>query len=157
MAHPSNSKETEQKQSGGEKEGGFAEGYGAVDAEQLSVLLAADEEFNASFELARINPEAAPKSSPFTEELAHSSNSNKQKEQKHSGGEKGSLFTKELAHPSNTKQTEQKQSGAEKGAGFAEGYGTVDAEELSVLLAADEQFNASFDLAKINAENEQNR
>ena len=123
-----------------------------MDAEQLSVLLAADEEFNASFELARINPEAAPKSSPFTEELAHSSNSNKQK-----GGEKGSIFTKELAHPSNSKQTEQKQSGAEKGAGFAEGYGTVDAEELSVLLAADEQFNASFDLAKINAENEQNR
>ena len=33
----------------------------------------------------------------------------------------------------------------------------VDAAELSVLLAADEEFNASLDLARISAEDELNR
>merc|ERR1712218_179010 len=44
----------------------------------------------------------------------------------------------------------------EKGGGFAEGYGDVDSAELSALLAADEEFNASLDLAKIVAEDELN-
>ena len=70
-------------------------------------------------------------------------------------GSSSSLFTKELAHP--PKKQKDEESSVEKGGGFAEGYGDVDSAELSALLAADEEFNASLDLAKIVAEDELNR
>ena len=71
-------------------------------------------------------------------------------------GSSSSPFTKELAHPPKKLQKDE-ESSDEKGGGFAEGYGDVDSAELSALLAADEEFNASLDLAKIVAEDELNR
>ena len=70
-------------------------------------------------------------------------------------GSSSSPFTKELAHP--PKKQKDEEGSDEKGGGFAEGYGDVDSAELSALLAADEEFNASLDLAKIVAEDELNR
>ena len=60
-------------------------------------------------------------------------------------GSSSSPFTKELAHP------------PKKDGGFAEGYGAVSDSELSALLAADEEFNASLDLARIISGNERDR
>ena len=70
-------------------------------------------------------------------------------------GSSSSPFTKELAHP--PKKQKDEEGSDKKGGGFAEGYGDVDSAELSALLAADEEFNASLDLAKIVAEDELNR
>ena len=58
-----------------------------------------------------------------------------------------------MAHPSK----QENDSEEEKGGGFAEGYGLVDTAELSALLAADEEFNANLDLARISTEDELNR
>ena len=70
-------------------------------------------------------------------------------------GSSSSPFTKELAHP--PKKQKDEEASDEEGGGFAEGYGDVDSAELSALLAADEEFNASLDLSKIVAEDELNR
>ena len=75
-------------------------------------------------------------------------------------GSSSSPFTKEFAHPPKKQMDEEgsdEEGSVENGGGFAEGYGDVDSAELSALLAADEEFNASLDLSKIVAEDELNR
>ena len=74
-------------------------------------------------------------------------------------------FTKNLAHPTPKKIsaaptspfTKELAPPPKKDAGFAEGYGAVSDSELSALLAADEEFNASLDLARIISGNERDR